>query len=123
MPLGEELQGSGGEGGRVEGPPITLGWAGVQPADVVTAASQYRLLVHALQEADECGRRVVPLLDAVVLAPDKATRDDALQASGRPCQQLIQLMVRVLEEGRLFLEEMGESPLELDGVRRALRAF
>jgi hypothetical protein len=89
----------------------------------VTASAQYRLLVQALREAHDCGQRVVPLLDAVVLAPDKVARDDALQASGKPCQQLIQLMVLVIEQGRLFLEEMGESPLELEGVRRAHRAF
>jgi hypothetical protein len=89
----------------------------------VTASSQYRLLVHALREAHECGRQVVPLLDAVVLAPDKPTRDDALQASGRPCQELLRHLVEVLDEGTRFLEEMGESPLELGGVRRAHRAF
>ena len=89
----------------------------------MTASSRYRVLVAALGAAHTCGLQVVPLLDAVVLAPDKAARDQALQASGRPCQQLLQALAEVVDAGRLFLDEMGESPLELEGVRRAHLAF
>ena len=89
----------------------------------MTASSQYRALVRVLREAHACGVQVVPLLDAVVLAADKPTRDDALQASGRPCQELLRHLVDVLDEGSLFLQELGESALELEGVRRAHQSF
>lgn len=89
----------------------------------MSASGQYRALARELALAVESGVLVADLLDAVLVAADKEARDRALQASGKPCQVLLQHLVMVLEEGRAFLVEMGEEHVDLAGVQQAHAAF
>ncbi|MGB8652321.1 MAG: hypothetical protein WCD35_16870 [Mycobacteriales bacterium] len=85
----------------------------------MTATRQFHALVRALGLARDTAGVALDRLRDVLAAPDLLAHDAALHASGRPCQLLLQQLELVLEEARVFCDELGERPPGLPSVEAA----